>query len=416
MNSKLACLALSIVSLTTLAAEQPRGKREGPLAELPSLPGEHLAKIKALKAEEWLELGPPKADPEWGLARGRSWTAKMPLAPKLRGAFLCGQGVHGYVKPDGHYMDDLWFYDVNAHRWICCYPGANTKTLKLTINKDGFETNEDGEPIPVAALGHGYEMTAYDKHSQRFVIAPCGDPYWKKALAQREQWLKPVPKDASPWSFDAATGKWHRRRTATPGPQFGFGDVLEYLPSRKEFFAAHRSKEVWFYNPQASEWRRAKPKGPPPPFGIDCTVCYDSKRDRMYMGGGSYPTTPRDENAFWIYDLKDNTWINPKPKGTPCRGSTSYNTNNALMLYDSTNDMVLLVFHSFNYTTKEHLGIYIYDPASNTWSDMVLPIPTKLGESRKCKNGFYDPVLNAVFLHAAGDSRDDSAIWVFRFK
>ena len=36
----------------------------------------------------------------------------MPHAPDLGGGFLFGEGVHGYTKPDGHYMDDLWFYDV----------------------------------------------------------------------------------------------------------------------------------------------------------------------------------------------------------------------------------------------------------------------------------------------------------------
>ncbi|MCH7728434.1 MAG: hypothetical protein IH991_18440 [Planctomycetes bacterium] len=401
---------------TALWAEQPATRREGPLAELPSKPGEHLAKIKALKQGEWLELGPPKADPKWGRARGRSWTAKMPLAPKLRGAFLFGQGVHGYVKPNGHYMDDLWFYDINAHRWICCYPGANTNTLKLSINKDGFESTEGGEPIPVAAMGHGYEMTAYDTENEQFIFVPCGDPYWKKPLARREQWFKPAPNDASPWSFDTATGKWLRQRTGTPGPQFGFGDTLEHLPARKELFFAHRSKDVWFYNTQTNKWRRARPKGPPPPFGIDCTACYDTNRDRIYMGGGGYPTTPSGENAFWIYDVKTNTWINQEPKGAPCRGATGYNTNNALMLYDSASDVVLLLYHSFNYTKKEKLGIYVYHPESNSWSDKVLPIPEKLGGSRKCKNGFYDPSLNAVFLHAAGDSRDDSEMWVFRFK
>ena len=154
-RSILSLVCLGPVLATALWAEQPATRREGPLAELPSKLGEHLAKIKALKQGEWLELGPPKADPKWGRARGRSWTAKMPLAPKLRGAFLFGQGVHGYVKPNGHYMDDLWFYDINAHRWICCYPGANTNTLKLSINKDGFETNGDGEPIPVAAMAPG---------------------------------------------------------------------------------------------------------------------------------------------------------------------------------------------------------------------------------------------------------------------
>src|SRR5215216_1094253 len=108
----------------------------GPLAGLPSEPGSHVEKIKALPDNSWLELGKPAADPKWGRARGRSWTARMPLAPELRGAFLFGEGEHGYAKPDGHYMDDLWFYDVNGHRWVCCYPGADTRNLDLTINPD----------------------------------------------------------------------------------------------------------------------------------------------------------------------------------------------------------------------------------------------------------------------------------------
>src|SRR5947207_3327917 len=85
-------------------------RAEPPLVELPSPPGPHVQNIKALGENQWLELGKPAADVMWGRARGRSWCAAMPLAPKLRGAFLYGEGVHGYAKPDGRYMDDLWFY------------------------------------------------------------------------------------------------------------------------------------------------------------------------------------------------------------------------------------------------------------------------------------------------------------------
>ena len=34
-----------------------------------------------LADNSWLELGMPAADPKWGRARGRAWTARMPLAP-----------------------------------------------------------------------------------------------------------------------------------------------------------------------------------------------------------------------------------------------------------------------------------------------------------------------------------------------
>src|SRR5262245_7027616 len=151
---------------------KPEDKPRGPLADLPSRPGPHVEKVKALGSNQWLALGQPAADPAWGRARGRSWCAAMPVVPELGGAFLYGEGVHGYTKPDGRYMDDLWLYDVNAHRWVCCYPGADTKALDLTVNADGFEATRDGEPVPVAQQVHGYSMNTYDTDRRRFLSMP----------------------------------------------------------------------------------------------------------------------------------------------------------------------------------------------------------------------------------------------------
>src|SRR5271155_2758 len=91
-----------------LTAEPGSGKqdeRKGPLASLPSVPGPHIQKIKAMADNTWLKLGVPAADPKWGTARGRSWAAIMPYAPELRAAFLYGEGVHGwYNKQNNRYM------------------------------------------------------------------------------------------------------------------------------------------------------------------------------------------------------------------------------------------------------------------------------------------------------------------------
>lgn len=393
-----------------------RAIRQGPLKGLPSRPGPQIERIRSLKDNSWLELGPPAADKEWGRARGRSWTAVMPLAPELRGAFLFGEGQHGYVKPDGHYMDDLWFYDINGHRWICCYPGADTRSLDLRINRDGFEATKDGRPLPVASQVHGYSMNSYDTHRRRLLSMPNRHSYWEKALPQRKRWLKETPADAGPWMFETAAGTWNRLRTGTAAPQSSYGDTFIYVPSRQRAFFAHRSREVWFYDCRKNEWKKAAPEGPPPPFGIDATSCYDPERERIYIGGGSYPVAPDDTHAFWIYDLKEDRWVDPRPRGKPCRGSNSYPTKNALLVYDSANDKVLLIVHSFHDDTPERLGVYVYDPKSNAWADEPLSVPEKLGRNRQAKNGFYDPMLNAVFVHSAGDSRDDGTIWAYRYQ
>jgi len=175
------------VIVILLAAARLGPRAQSPLAALPSDGGPHIARIKALDDNSWLELGPPAPDPKWGRARGRSWTSEMPLAPELRGAFLRGEGQHGYTKPDGHYMDDLWFYDINAHRWICCYPGAPTKTVRLQINTDGFEATQDGDLVPVAQQVHGYEINTYDADGKRLMMMPNTHPYWEKPIPQRKE-------------------------------------------------------------------------------------------------------------------------------------------------------------------------------------------------------------------------------------
>src|SRR6516165_10781531 len=105
---QLPALILLVISLGRTALA------EAPLKGLPSKPGPHIEKIKSLADNTWLELGVPEKDATWGRARGRSWCAALPFAPEVGGAFLLGEGIHGYANPDGHYMDDLWFYDVNA--------------------------------------------------------------------------------------------------------------------------------------------------------------------------------------------------------------------------------------------------------------------------------------------------------------
>jgi hypothetical protein len=413
----LALLApIHAASSRTVVADEPTINSRSPLAGLPSPAGAHVAKTAELADNTWLELRAPAADAKWGRARGRSWTAKMAFAPELRGAFLIGEGVHGYAKPDGHYMDDLWFYDIPGHRWICCYPGAESKTLRLSINADGFEVDAAGQVVPVAQLAHGYEMSTYDTDRRVFLCIPNGHSYWETHLPQRKSWLVEPRANASPWLWNPATGAWARYRTEGDGPPSSYGDNLIYVPSRKQVFFCHSSSDVWFYDAESNRWTRKEPTGPPPPFGIDGTCCYDAKRDRIYLGGGAYPVAPDGTNAFWIYDLKTDAWVDPQPRGNPCRGSNSYATLNALMLYDSVNDVVLLLRHSnFYEDTRQHVGVFVYDPEANAWTEAG-SVPDALAFNQKPKNGFYDPELNAVFIHTADDSEDDGIIWAYRFR
>jgi hypothetical protein len=262
---------------------------------------------------------------------------------------------------------------------------------------------------------HGYEGITYDTDLRRFMFMPCPGDYWGNALGERRMtWLKQksnaVAKNCGPWLYDTAAGKWDRRPTAAPAPRGGFGDVLVYVPTVKRVFLRHRD-EVWWYDPARNEWAKASPKGPPPPFGIDPTACYDTKRDRIYVGGGSYPVAD-GPNALWAYDVKTDTWIDPKPAGACCGGSNSYNTNIAAMTYDQSNDVVVLNLHKGE--NKGRTGLWVYRPGDNAWEERPRPFPD--GMSWKQVNAFYDAELNVHIYHSAGDSQPDGSIRVYRWK
>ena len=353
----------------------------------------------------------------------------MAYAPDLKAAFLFGEGVHNwYNKQNNRYMDDLFVYDVPGHRWVCAYPGTDVMNVDLKQDKNGFEVDKDGRPVPVAQLGHGYELVSYDPDLKRFMFIPgasgdwqAGAPFGKRRMAWGVKG-QGLPKSNSPWLYDVRTDRWGLRKVDGPPPPNGLANVSVYVPSLKRLFYWHVSQpsQVWFYDPKANTWSPVKVKGPPPPFGIDASACIDIKRERIYIGGGYYPVS-KGPHAFWCYDLKTNTWIDLQPKGKPCLGCNRYGPNHAIMNYDSANDVVILIFHRWQMVPpdgdvqpgRDGRGVYVYDPAANTWTEKPLAMPKEIGA---CPSGFYDPDLNAHFVHVAGDSQDDGIMWVYRYK
>jgi hypothetical protein len=409
-------LALATVPDRALAQNKP------PLAALPSAAGKHIDQIKSLADNAWLNLGSPAADPKWGKGRGRSWSSRMAYAPDLRAAFLFGEGVHAWWnKANDHYMDDLFVYDIMAHRWVCVHPGTDVKAVKLKLDANGFEVDDDGRPIPVAQLSHCYEQLTYDTDRRRFLFMPGSSQDWQSSPfgKRRLAWGvkgQGTPRSASPWLYDVQTGRWDLQKVAGPAPASSptpLGMTLVYVPSMKKvFFWSPPLQEAWLYDPDKNTWANLKPKGLPAPIAIDKVACLDPKRERIYLGGNK---------GLWCYDLKTNAFIDLKPKGRPPVTSDGYiygpySTSRAVMNYDAANDVVVLCYHDNvgpSNTGRKERGVFVYDPAANAWGDAPLAVPK---EFCKCPSSFYDPALNVHFIHCAGDSADDGVMLVYRYK
>ena len=413
-----AMVLVALFSLTAFAQD-----KKGPLAELPSKPGAHIEKIKALGDNQWLHLGVPAPDPKWGKARGSSWGAKaLILAPDLRGAFLFGEGVHAYVKPDGHSMDDLWFYDINKHAWTCLYPGMNTKTLtqrvkdkELIIDENRQLIDNEKQPIPLHTLCHAWGYLTYDSDRKKFAFLSWntgdqipryflgGEKQMDEGLKLLEEQMKGKKKAIfSPWFYDVASGKFERSPANNPTAiNAGGFPQFHYLPSKKQFFAVG-SDTVAIFDPAKNQWGDAKPKGPSPK-GYDACGCYDSKRNRFYRNDGDGSTG----EGLMAYDLEGNSWSHLKPTGTAPEAA---NTNAAFYEYDVRLDVVVAI-HFKGKTT----GIFVYDPKTNSWAD-PLPFPADGPKFGFAANTCYDRELNAYLCHVAGDSNDNGVVWVYRFK
>lgn len=386
------------------------------LRALPSPPGPHVRRLADLAEETWLDLGAPAPDPRWGRARGRTWTSHMAYAASLGAAFLFGEGRHGWVNSKtGRYMDDLWLYDVMAHRWVNAYPGFDARDpAELELNADGFPAVAGGGPLPVATMVHGYHMTAWDPVARTFLAMPNLHTYFREPLPTVARFLdgnrdRLNSRFAGPWMFDVASGTWDRKRTPTKSPRSGYGDTLVYLPSLDRFLFRHIG-EVWLYDAREVDWTRLRPGGPPPPFGIEPTACHDEKRDRVYIGGGRYPSAP-GRNALWIYDVGADAWIDPRPGGVAV--GTNYTTNDAMLHCDPVADVVLL----FRYRGANR-GVFAYDPDENAWAEAPAGLPRAWPDTWRTEgsSGFYDPTLNVHLFHVAGDSIANGRILAYRHR
>lgn len=428
------CSLLLVPAAPTLPAED-HVARQGALKDLPSPPGPHIERIKSLGDNAWLELGSPAPDPKWGKARGRSWSSRMPHAPELAGAFLHGQGVHGYIKPDGYFMDDIWFYDLNAHRWICLYPGTDTRNFvaniergELTLDENGQLVDREGRIVPFSSIaGHSYQDHFYDPDRGRFIFGGHGDGIGSEQHVRDQEWLTKgrallraqgrADKSAgAPFVFNAFTGLFERPPAGASGRAHGgaggsFMVDLCYLPSKKMYWQ-HSQGTVRLADPGTLRWTDARAGGPAPPGG-DFGLCYDSKRHRIYLCAGSSDGrggAPAGGVVF-IYDVATNTWSRPAEQGNPPRGRLSANVS--CVHYDSAADrLIALVFIGERGT----LGIHSYDPETATWSDAQLAPPPAFASHRGCGHGFYSPELNAHFFFRAGDSDDHGTMWAYRFK
>jgi len=418
-----AVMALAI-AVAGSAGEKTKGKANGkragsaPLAKLPSAPGAHVSRIKALGNNKWLKLGKPQPDPKYGLAPGRAYTNKMAPAPELGGAFLMGEGVHGGAMMRGgrlHYNDDVWFYDARAHRWICVYPGTDVRNFECKMDKNGFEVDvKTGQHPPIAIAVHGYECFTYIAAANKFMCLESGSSFWQKRLEPRRSkwrgkpsWTARKEITKNPFFYDVKTGRWQRVKSEKRAPVPGLCKSLIYMPEFKKVALYGRHGDFWFYDYAANKWSHVNGKGPAPSCGdYEGVSCYDGKRGRVY----AFNRNRNKPGSFGIYEVKTNTWIKPNSKVRPdVLAGSHYSSTTASAHYDAAGDAVVLFLRGGRKAKAP--GVYVYDVEKDEWT------PKRTSPRTGGQHGYYDPGLNVHVFFNAGDSNTrPGEINLYRYK
>lgn len=428
-------ICLSLLPLPAAMAVE-KLQKIAPLSGLPGPAGPHVARIKAMGDGQWLVLGEPEPDPRWGPAPGRAYTNKMAYAPNLLGAFLQGEGVHGAHGEgprDGYFNDDVFFYDLVAHRYVCLYPGTKTSEFTVTRNEEGFIAAADGQNLPIAIAVHGYECSSYNPQTREFMTLMTGSPYSKKIQARLEKLVGKKQLDGRkgggkhPFFYSVDSGRWLRRKVDGDGPRTGFAHALVYLPSQKKTALYQRGSDLWFYDHENPSWQHVTAKGGWPTTvrgrpSREGTLCHDTKRDRLYIFNRDQVSSP------WAYDVKTNTLADLKaqnqffpPTNSYAEGKIAIGSTASGAHYDSAADVVVMRLSikqgegDPRNLRAQRLGLAIYDPLSNAWSKEPVALPEE-AKGRGAWNSFYSPELNVHVFHIARDSRTNGTIVLYRHK
>jgi hypothetical protein len=392
-----------ILSGSVFGSQPKPLSRDSALYGLPSPEGQHVKKIRDLAADKWLSLGIPQDDPNQGGVFGRSYTPKMAFAPGLRGAFVYGQGGNRFIRPDGRIQDGLWFFDINANAWICCYPGTDCTDPQLTFGKNDLWQNARGKIVPVGVRQAQHQVT-YNSTSRIFAAMTSSSFFsidaikGKVGLAKGQRYGAFQGPQASPWFWDVASGKWQRYLTKAPTPKIGSN--LLWIPRLKKYLFWNRPK-MHFYDPKEKRWEMQTFKGKIPPSG-SAQSAYDPKRQLLFIIG---PAAPPKSQKLFVYDIQKKEWRNARAGQID---SIKYRpSGRSAILFDTANGVLLL----FQF---EQRTIHAYDPKADSWSRRSYAT-TILPGKYEYHNCFYDSVLNVHFIHSARMSKPGGEMWVYRY-
>ena len=217
------------------------------------------------------------------------------------------------------------------------------------------------------------------------------------------------------WVYDYSANTWTNRAPSTSPPATG-GHCLSYdWQSQQVIFFGGRISgggatlvmyhETWAYDYNANTWTNLTTGSHPTPRAwTDMVYVVGSDRHIMFGGIGDSAATYSDT---WEYNYNTNTWTNRAPGLGP---SARFDHR---MVYDSTNDKVILVGGaSVGGVLRSDVWAYDYD--SNTWTQRA-SFPTAIAAHGLA----YDSDMKRVVLFGGALDFDETSVsdqtWTYNY-
>lgn len=199
------------------------------------------------------------------------------------------------------------------------------------------------------------------------------------------------------WAFNFTIAKWQYLYNGTnPSPNYTAGVGATAFSTADKLLYVLAKGETWTFNPANNRWSQLNTTGNVP-WSIEMTMEYDSKRNVLYIFGGTWPDNPN----LYQFDINNRAWNKLSPSGN---GPGVSSVRGPGLAYDEAND-VLLVFNTGT--------IWSYDPKVNSWSEHHSSSMSKdnnyvFGRFR------YDPVNKGVWYHGWENNRHTT--WFYRYR